>query len=267
MKAISNTYYKMPVNTLFIVCVPLFYFLFVLAYKPYGMEEFLSVGAGHTLNLIICTLIVLGVMSLSRMLLFLLRRRIRLNWSLYILWCFGEVVVCALYMSIPLGIGWAGVKTYFTVMSQCVLTTWGILVFPLSILSMAVQLYVLGRPEEASAEEKGLIRFHDSEKRLKLVVSSENVLYVEAEDNYVHIVHLDGGKVRDFELRSSMRSLEDMLHRHGLVRCHRSFFLNAAHVSLLKKDAVGYALAQLDQPGLKAIPVSKRYYSALTALL
>ena len=267
MKAINSTFYKMPVNTMFIVCVPLFYFLFVLAYKPFGIEEFLSVGAGHTLNLIICTLIVLGVISISRMLLFLLRRRIRLNWALYVLWCFGEVVVCGLYMSIPLGIGWAGVRPYFSVMSLCVLYTAGILVFPLSVLSMAVQLYVLDQPAGPSADEKALIRFHDSEKRLKLVVASENVLYVEAEDNYVHIVHLDGGKVKDFELRSSMRSLEDMLQRHGLVRCHRSFFLNAAHVELLKKDAVGYALAQLDQPGVKAIPVSKRYYSALTALL
>ncbi|MBR4775099.1 MAG: LytTR family transcriptional regulator [Bacteroidales bacterium] len=267
MKTISRTFYKMPVNTLFIVGVPLFYFLFVLAYNPFGIEEFLSVGAGHTLNLIICTLIVLGVISISRMLLYILRRRIDLNWALYILWCFGEVILCGLYMSIPMGIGWAGAKPYFTVMSHCVLSTWGILVFPLSIFSMAVQLYVLDQPAGPVADEKTLIRFHDSEKRLKLVVASENVLYVEAEDNYVHIVHLDGGKIKDFELRSSMRALEDILQRHGLVRCHRSFFLNAAHVELLKKDAGGYALAQLDQPGAKAIPVSKRYYSALTALL
>ena len=267
MKTIARTFYKMPVNTMFIVGVPLFYFLFILAYKPFGIGAFLSVGAGFTLNLIIGTLIVLGVISLSRMLLFMLRRHIGLNWPLYILWCFGEAILCGLFLSIPLGIGWAGVRPYFSVMSLCVLYNIGILVFPLSILSMAVQLYVLNQPVGPVADEKTLIRFHDSEKRLKLVVASENVLYIEAEDNYVHVVHLDGGKIKDFELRSSMRSLEEMLQRHGLVRCHRSFFLNAAHVELLKKDAVGYALAQLDQPGVKAIPVSKRYYASLTALL
>ena len=83
----------------------------------------------------------------------------------------------------------------------------------------------------------------------------------------MHIVHLDNGRVKDFTLRSSMRALEDLLSRHGLVRCHRSYLVNASHVDLVKKDVNGFALAQLDQEGTRPIPVSKRYYEALTALL
>lgn len=270
MKTIPRLFYKMSVITMFIVGLPIFYFLFVLAYKPFLMDEFLAVGAGrYTLNLIVSTLIVLGVVSISRMLLFLLRRRMDLNWPLYILWCLGEAVASGLFMSIPMGIGWGEVRPYFTVMSLCVLYMTGILFFPLSGITMAVQLYVLGREagRPVIPEEKTLIRFCDDQKRLKLVVSSEAVLYIEAEYNYVHVVHLDNGKIKDFELRTSMRALEDTLKRHGLVRCHRSYFLNAAHVDLLKKDANGYALAQLDQEGAREIPVSKRYYQAVTALL
>ena len=89
--------------------------------------------------------------------------------------------------------------------------------------------------------------------------------YGYGDEGYVH--HRQVDRIRDLVLRSSMRSLEDTLKRHGLVRCHRSFFLNAAHVDLLKKDANGYALARLDQEGAKEIPVSKRYYQAVTALL
>jgi len=270
MKTISRIFYRMPVNTMFIVGVPLFFFLFVLAYKPFRVDEFLAVGAGrYTLNLIICTLIVLGVVSLSRMLLFLLRHKIDLNWTLYLIWCLGEMVVSGLFMSIPMGIGWGNVHPYFSVMSHCVLYNVGILVFPMAVLTMGVQLYVLANQANRAVipDEKTLLRFYDDQKRLKLVVSSEAVLYIEAEDNYVHIVHMDNGRIKDFNLRSSMRSLEDILQRHGLVRCHRSYFLNAAHVGLLKKDANGYALAQLDQEGAKEIPVSKRYYQAVTALL
>jgi len=51
------------------------------------------------------------------------------------------------------------------------------------------------------------------------------------------------------------------------VRCHRSYFLNALHVDLLKKDQNGYMLAKLDRDGLDPIPVSKRYYEAVTAVL
>lgn len=269
MKTIARTFYKMPVTVLFFVAVPLFYFLFVLAYKPFDLEVFLAVGQGRfSLQLIVSTLIVFGVMLFSRLLLFLLRRVLDLNWSLYVLWCFGEAILCGLFLSIPMGIGWSA-RPYFTVMSLCILYMAGILVFPLSLISMAVQLYVLGKKADLApaVDEKTLIRFYDEQKRLKLVVASDAVLYIEAEENYVHIVHLDNGKVKDFELRSSMRALEEVLQRHGLVRCHRSFFVNSAHVELLKKDVNGYALAQLDQEKVKNIPVSKKYYDSIVTLL
>lgn len=270
MMLISRTFYKMPSHVLFFTVVPVFYFLFVLAYNPFDISHFLDAGQGRfTLNLIICSLIVLAVMALFRMLLYILRRFLDLNWALYILWCVGEVVLSGLFMSIPLGIGWAGVYTYFRTMSFCVLYTAAILVFPLSILTMAVQLQVLDQKAITAprVDERTLLRFYDEQKRLKLVVSSEAVLYIEAEENYVHIVYLDNGRVKAFTLRSSMRALEENLVHHGLLRCHRSFFINASHVELLRKDANGYALAQLDHDGAKPIPVSKRYYDALVALL
>lgn len=270
MKAIARTFYKMPSTVMFFTVVPLFYFLFILAYDPFRISDFLAVGQGrYTLNLIICTLIVLAVMVLSRLLLFILRRVLDLNWSLYVLWCAGEAVIMGLFMSIPLGIGWAGEQTYFTTMSLCVLYTVAVLVFPMSLLTMAVQLYVLNKRASLApkVDERTLIRFYDEQKRLKIVLSSEAVLYIESEENYVHIVYLDNNRVKDYTLRSSMRALEEAVERHGLVRCHRSFFLNPVHVELLRKDAIGYALAQLDRVEVKQIPVSKRYYDALAALL
>jgi DNA-binding LytR/AlgR family response regulator len=180
----------------------------------------------------------------------------------------GEVVFAAFMFSILLGIGWASTYPYLYVLTRCFLYLAGILVFPYAIISMAVQLYIYSKRASAPAvDEKTLIRFYDDQKRLKLVVSSDAVLYIEADDNYVHIFHLDNGRVRKFTLRSSMRSLEEVLQRHGLVRCHRSYFLNALHVDLLKKDQNGYMLAKLDRDGLDPIPVSKRYYEAVTAVL
>ena len=269
MKTIPRTFYHIPVTVLFFTVVPIFYFLFVLMYNPFGSGELISAGVGYTLHLIITSLIVLGVMVLSRILLFLFRRVLDLNWPLYVLWCVGEAVLCGLFTSIPLGIAYLSEHTYFSVMSQCVLYMSAVLVFPLSILSLSVQAYVLNRQVQLApaVDEKRLLRFYDEQKRLKLVVASDAVLYIESEDNYVHIVYLENGRVRRFTLRSSMRALEEGLARHGLVRCHRSYFLNAQHVDLIRKDASGYALAQLDHEGLHPIPVSKRYYEALMKLL
>lgn len=266
---ISRTFYRMPVVTLFFIVIPVFYFLFVTWAEPFGMREFLSMGKDrYTFNLIITTVILFGVVSLSRMLLFLLRRVVDLNWPLYIFWCIGEIVFAGFMFSILLGIGWAGEKSYLTVLTQCVMSLAGILVYPYAITTMAVQLHVMHRLSFGpSLDDKTLIRFADSEKRIKLIVSSEAIYYIEAKENYVHIIHQDGIRIKDFELRSSMTALEDILSMHGLVRCHRSYYVNPKHVELVRKDASGYAIAQLDREGLRPVPVSKRYYDSLASLL
>ena len=269
MKTISRVFYRMSANILFFTVVPLFYFLFTLLYKPFEITEFLAAGKGYfTVNLVFTTLILLGVIALSRMLLYLLRHVIDLNWTLYIIWCLGEVVVTGLFWSILLGIEWAPAMPYFSVMSTGIVYLAAITVFPYALLTMAIQLQVLGNAKQTPpVDEKTLVRFHDDQKRLKFIISSPAILYIEAEDNYVHIVHLDNGRVKDFTLRSSMRALEEALAKHGLVRCHRSFFVNPNHVDLVRKDINGYALAQLDRDGLDPVPVSRKYYESLSSLL
>ena len=269
MKTISRVFYRMSANILFFTVVPLFYFLFTLLYKPFEITEFLAAGKGYfTVNLVFTTLILLGVIALSRMLLYILRHVIDLNWTLYIIWCLGEVVVTGLFWSILLGIEWAPAMPYFSVMSTGIVYLAAITVFPYALLTMAIQLQVLGNAKQTPpVDEKTLVRFHDDQKRLKFIISSPAILYIEAEDNYVHIVHLDNGRVKDFTLRSSMRALEEALAKHGLVRCHRSFFVNPNHVDLVRKDINGYALAQLDRDGLDPVPVSRKYYESLSSLL
>ncbi|MBO4447219.1 MAG: LytTR family transcriptional regulator [Bacteroidales bacterium] len=270
MKAISRTFYHMTANLLFFLVVPVFFFLFVLAYKPFDIEEFLAVGRNRfTLNVIVTTLILFGTLVLSRMFVFLLRRNIDMNWAQYILWCSMEVVFAGMMTSILVGVGWHGAVPYFTVMAKCLLYILAIVIFPYAMITMAIQLYVLGKLAQTAPyiDEKTLIRFYDDQKRLKLVLASTAILYIEAEDNYVHIIHMDNGRVKDYTLRSSMRALEDVLSRHSLVRCHRSYYVNPAHVDMVRKDENGFALAMLDREGVKSIPVSKRYYENLTAIL
>ena len=259
----------MQVNCTHFIGIPIFLFLFTLLYNPFGMDVFLAGSAGHyTRNLILMTVIVLGVLSISRMLMFILRRVLDFNWGSYVLWCLMEVVFSGMFLSILLGIGWAGEIPYLKVMSKCIWYLAAITIYPYLIINLLVQLIVTSRLASAPAvDDKALVRFYDDSKRLKLIVAANAILYVQAEENYVHIIHVDNDKVKDFNLRSSMRALEDNLAKHGLVRCHRSYFINPEHVELLKKDPAGYAVAQLRRDGMQPIPVSKRYYDALTKLL
>ena len=255
---------------MFFLIIPIFYFLFVLAYTPFEIEGFYGVGRDRfSFNLIITTLIVFGCVTISRMLLFLLRKVINLNWALYILWCVGEVVFAGMMSSILIALSWNEPLPYFQVMSTCLLYMAGILAFPYAILTMAVQIYVLNKMKaQPQYDDKTLIRFKDESGRLKFICSSDNILYIEAEENYVHIHHMEGNRERDYTLRSSMHALEDELSRHGLVRCHRSFFINPAHVTLVRKDSsYGFAFAELDHQGAAKIPVSKAYFDSVSALL
>ncbi len=47
MTAISRNFYRMSANILYFTVIPLFYFLFTLAYQPFEINDFLSVGKGY----------------------------------------------------------------------------------------------------------------------------------------------------------------------------------------------------------------------------
>lgn len=269
MTKISRNFYRLGANAIYFTVIPLFYFIFTLAFEPFETRVFLSVGRGYFIeNLVFTTLILMGVLIVSRVLLFVLRHSVELNWPLYINWCIGEVIVTGLFWSILLGLEWKPVIPYITVLATGILYLAGIVIFPYSIITMGIQLHVLESANEPVPEEdKSLVRFHDDQNRLKFIISSPSILYIEAEKNIVHIVHLDNGRVKDFTLRSSMRALEESLPQHSLVRCHRSYFVNADHVELVRKDTNGYALAKLDRDGLDPVPVSRKYYDSLSALL
>lgn len=64
-----------------------------------------------------------------------------------------------------------------------------------------------------------------------------------------------------------MRALEETLSRHGLVRCHRSYFINPAFIKIVHRDSSGMIVAELKQEGFESIPISRKYQEEITRLL
>lgn len=88
----------------------------------------------------------------------------------------------------------------------------------------------------------------------------------------MQIHYLDKNKTKKFILRSSMRALEEDLAKHGLVRCHRSYFINPAYIRIVHRDSAGLIVAglivaDLNQNGYESIPISRKYQDAITKLL
>ena len=64
-----------------------------------------------------------------------------------------------------------------------------------------------------------------------------------------------------------MRALEENLSRHGLVRCHRSYFINPSFIKIVHRDGSGLIIAELSQEGFESIPISRKYQDEITRLL
>ena len=99
------------------------------------------------------------------------------------------------------------------------------------------------------------------------VVAPEAVIYIKSEDNYVQIHYQDQNRTKKFILRSSMKALEETLAKRGLVRCHRSYFINPAYIKIVHRDNTGIIVAELKQENYESIPISRKYQDAITRLL
>ena len=128
-------------------------------------------------------------------------------------------------------------------------------------------LITIVKPDEDEVAEEDLVRFADSTGRLKLVIAHDVILYIEAQENYVSVHYMEGPSHKEYSLRQSMRGIEDLMEKHGIIRCQRSYFVNPRHVKVLRRDKEGMIQAELDVLNSKPVPVSPKYYEQLSKML
>jgi DNA-binding LytR/AlgR family response regulator len=155
---------------------------------------------------------------------------------------------------------------YFEYLSRCFEFLLFSLAIPYSILALSIRIYDYSNMK-LEPETNTRMRFYDLNRNLKFVVTADAILYIGAEENYINIYYTDNGKVKCYVLRSSMRAVDDLCLSNGLVRCHRSFYVNPSHVSVLRKDKEGFVSAELDMDDGRDIPVSKKFYNNLAEML
>ena len=251
---------------LFLHCiiVPVFYLGFILIYSSAWIDEFLDSGNGIVFNTLMLTSILIGVMCASRIPMTATRSKLLpLSWWQYALWSFAEIFVfscfAALYMALVYG-----TYGYFPALGECLRLSFAILLYPYIIFTL---LFALIRPDEDSITEENLVRFADNTGRLKLVIANDVIVYIEAQENYVSIHYLEGEHRKEYSLRQSMRGIEELMAKHGIIRCQRSYFVNPRHVKVLRRDKEGFIQAELDVASCKPVPVSPKYYEQLSKML
>lgn len=267
--SISKTFFKAPACYITFLVVPLFFVTCIVTAEPFGLADYLGLGRGlFSFNLSIIAAIMLVTLTLTRMLIFILRKRLRMNWGIYILWCMGEIFLVCLFSAFYLRLMPGSEPSFYHILLRCLLSFSLIMALPYTVITLGIQCYVLSHKKEPlAAEDNSLIRFYDEHQRVRFIIATDAVLFIKAEENYIRIRYLESGKVKDYTLRASMRKIEENVTKHGLMRCHRSYYINPTHVRLVRKDSAGLTLAEMDVDGVESVPVSKNYYDSLTRLL
>ncbi len=253
-------------HLVYVLLMPSFFISFCFLYDPFGIQDFYMIGGKNfPFHLLMLTCIILGVLALTRLIFVALYKYIPFRRWHYGIWCVGELLICAFFMALYTAL--FDKSPYFVALSHCLKFSYCIMCYPYVFLIMARLIANLGQDQASRVQDESLVKFYDEHKRLKLTIDPAAILYIGAEANYVKIHYIENGKPREFMLRNSMRSLEATATGHGLVRCHRSYYVNPRHIKVLSRGKEGQIQAEFLHEDLKPIAVSRQYYDSLSNLL
>ena len=250
------------------LAIPLFFLFFTIFYKPRSIEKLLDMEhASFAFNITILFCIVLLSTSITRVWLYLLGLYRSVSKQIYAAWCVCEMIIAALFSSLYITLMLKEPVSYFEIAGTAMILIMTSTVYPYIFLWLQYEIYAGKQRLDGTPDEKSLIRFYDEYKKLKLVIAREAVMFIKSEENYVHIHYLDHDKNKKFTLRSSMKALEETLTKHGLVRCHRSYFINPEYIKIVHRNSAGIIVAELNKPNCDTIPISRKYQDVITKLI
>ncbi|MBR5034710.1 MAG: LytTR family transcriptional regulator [Bacteroidales bacterium] len=266
-RPLPETFKKFVAQALYFGIVPFFFLIFAALYKPFNTDTVLDAPrASYSFNIAMIMCIILLVLLSSRMILYFTRviRHLSMNW--YRVWCAGEIVVCAFFVALYVALIGKFDLQYLEILVYTAAYLFLVLMFPYIILDLALNLAAAKNANVASVSDNKL-HFYDNRHVLKFVVNTDNMLFIKADENYITIHYNEGDKRKTYDMRCSMKSIEDVCQENGILRCHRSYFINPKHVKALRKDKENVIVAELDTADDTLIPISKRYYEELVRAL
>ena len=248
--------------------LPLFVLGLLLLFFPYGFKNLEVTFSRYSFHITMTFCIILVVMLASRLSTHFIHKQTPLTRTQYLLLCAAEVLVSSAFTGLYLWLFTRKTEAYFMYFGYVLVYLSVAMAIPYIII---YQYFLIQDKEEQLQDADKLaqgekVRFLDERGNVKLIVSQPSILYIQSEENYLRIYYLDEGKLNNYLLRSSMKRIEDTCAKNGLVRCHRSYFVNKNRVQVLQKDKE-FTYAILDVPNTAHIPVSKNYYDQVSAIL
>lgn len=93
-----------------------------------------------------------------------------------------------------------------------------------------------------------------------VVLEFAEIVYVEANGNYVSVYGLVNGELRNWLKRTTLEASEGELAQHGFFRAHRSFLVNRAHLLSIQRKGRTF---EAELTGGARVPVSRSVASQI----
>lgn len=243
-----------------------FALFFINVYEPFGVNVWFKITRWQLLfysSLITLTGVLIVVAS--RIIMYYRSRRRSLNYWQYFVWVLVEVLLMALFFTLYIRLILHDERFLPDIFKLSIQNTALLLLLPYSISWLYfswkdknLKIAEMTQGQTLPDLSKQMIPFNDEKGVLRFSVKMENLLYLEASDNYVSIYYLNKEKVTRFMLRNSLKNLEEDLKGTELVRCHRSYMVNYEKVKVIRRGKDGVRL-ELDLPSATDLPVTKTY--------
>lgn len=251
-----------------LIGLPLFVIGLLLLFCPFAFRDYPISFSRYSFHITMIFCIIVVVMLISRLALHFINKKYPLTRMQYYLACLFEILFASGFSALYLWLFMKNEKAYFLFFGYTLVYLSVAMIIPYLILFLHYQVMDKNTQlDEAGKTGQGeKIRFLDERGNVKLIVAQQSILYIQSDENYLRIYYLDEGKINSYLLRSSMKRIEDLCAKNGLIRCHRSYFVNKDRVQVLQKDKE-FTYAILDVPNAAHIPVSKNYYDQISAIL
>ncbi len=264
----------------------LFAFLFMVVFRPFGINRLLEFDEMKFLSAstltedeafyvmaAVVTLAALLLGGISRFMMIRHNRDREITYRGYLIWNLWEFLTLAVALT-----GFSSVMFHSESVLHIFLNVFGrtfcILLLPYGYSFLCIvlmdRMQALKNLRESirqdeEAQKKANVLFHD-DKGLRLSVKRDNLLLIESADNYVCVWYLNNDTVKKAMVRNTMKRVAEQLGDGNIRRCHRSYMVNLDRVKVLRREKEGIFI-EIGHDGVPDIPISKTYAESITSWL
>ena len=251
-----------------------FVFLFLLFFQPFGVNNYNTqetITLEFFLAILLMWVLISLLLAINEFFIFpmLVKQPTRGKMLGWIIWSM-VWLSCGVFLFYNYLGGWHDFRlsSYFEFFGNIAALS----LFPLGGLFLYLKIRELRKALETdhpytyrAEEDEFLLVFTAENQKDHFTLPLKLLLFIESDDNYVSIHHLQDARVTKTLFRKSLKSIQEEALHPALLRCHRSYLINLTHLQQIhgNRNKLKVLLNHVKAP----IPVSRQYMDSVFALV